>query len=108
MYASGAIAIGIPGWPEFAAWTASMESVRTVSIARRSRSVAGGAVIRSVSPLAPRICVTRQFTTPPAARIASSARSPSPGLTSTARVPAVSTVTAKPSRRASSAVARTQ
>ncbi len=31
--------IGRPGWPEFAAWTASMDSVRMVSTARRSRSV---------------------------------------------------------------------
>jgi hypothetical protein len=34
----GAIAIGIPGWPEFAAWTASMASVRIVSMLRRSMS----------------------------------------------------------------------
>src|SRR5688572_9628233 len=29
-YATGAIAIGVPGWPELAAWTASIESVRIV------------------------------------------------------------------------------
>ena len=31
MYASGASAIGVPGWPEFAFCTASIESVRIVS-----------------------------------------------------------------------------
>ncbi len=29
-YAAGAIAIGIPGWPLLACWTASMASVRIV------------------------------------------------------------------------------
>ena len=38
-YAAGAIAIGMPGWPEFAAWTASIDSVRMVSMLRRSMSV---------------------------------------------------------------------
>jgi hypothetical protein len=37
-YAAGAMAIGRPGWPEFAAWTASMDSVRMVSMLRRSMS----------------------------------------------------------------------
>src|SRR3954468_10969440 len=32
------MAIGRPGWPEFAAWTASMDSVRMVSMLRRSMS----------------------------------------------------------------------
>src|SRR6185369_16267132 len=36
--AIGAAPIGAPGCPEFAFWTASMESVRIVVIARRSRS----------------------------------------------------------------------
>src|SRR4029453_9196784 len=38
-YATGARAIGAPGWPEFAAWTASIESVRIVLIASRVMSV---------------------------------------------------------------------
>ena len=40
-YAIGAAPIGAPGWPEFAFWTASIESVRIVSIARRSSGRAG-------------------------------------------------------------------
>src|SRR3954469_9885918 len=40
-YASGARAIGVPGWPEFAFCTASMDSVRTVLIESRSRSETG-------------------------------------------------------------------
>src|SRR4051794_23241876 len=32
-YATGAMAIGIPGWPLFAFWTASMASVRIVLMA---------------------------------------------------------------------------
>src|SRR5690349_17990897 len=36
----GAAPIGAPGWPEFAFWTASIERVRIVSMASRSRSVA--------------------------------------------------------------------
>jgi len=47
-------------------------------------------------------------TAPPAARTSSSARSTSPGVASIPREAAVSRVTAKPSRSASSAVARTQ
>ena len=35
-YATGARAIGVPGWPEFAFWTASMASVRMVVIDRSS------------------------------------------------------------------------
>src|SRR5919108_559172 len=35
-YAIGAAPIGAPGCPEFAFWTASIERVRMVSIARRS------------------------------------------------------------------------
>ena len=49
-----------------------------------------------------------QRTAPPAARTSSSARSTSPGCASMPREPAVSSVTPKPSRSASSAVARTQ
>src|SRR5829696_3076479 len=36
VYMTGASAIGVPGWPELAAWTASMQSVRMVSIASLS------------------------------------------------------------------------
>src|SRR5215218_11335635 len=36
VYMTGASAIGVPGWPELAAWTASMQSVRIVSIASLS------------------------------------------------------------------------
>ena len=31
-YATGASPIGAPGWPEFAFWTASIDSVRIVSM----------------------------------------------------------------------------
>src|SRR5262249_18716762 len=37
-YAVGAMAIGMPGWPEFAACTASIASVRIVSMLSRSMS----------------------------------------------------------------------
>src|SRR5438067_178714 len=37
-YAAGASESGAPGWPEFAAWTASIDSVRIVSMQRRSMS----------------------------------------------------------------------
>src|SRR6478752_5032955 len=37
-YAAGAIAIGMPGWPEFAFCTASIASVRIVSMLSRSMS----------------------------------------------------------------------
>ena len=40
VYATGAIPIGVPGCPEFAAWTASMQSVRIVVMHRSSSSVA--------------------------------------------------------------------
>jgi hypothetical protein len=40
-YAAGASAMGVPGCPESAFWTASIESVRTVSMQSRSRSSAG-------------------------------------------------------------------
>jgi len=49
-----------------------------------------------------------QATDPPAARISSSARSPSPGSTSTGRTAVLSTVTPSPRRSASSAVCLTQ
>ncbi|GAA0670380.1 hypothetical protein GCM10009548_44020 [Streptomyces malaysiensis subsp. malaysiensis] len=39
MYATGAIPIGVPGWPEFAFWTASMHSPRMVFTDSVSRSV---------------------------------------------------------------------
>src|SRR5690349_5497536 len=39
--ATGAMAIGMPGWPQPAAWTASIERARTASTQRRSTS--GGA-----------------------------------------------------------------
>src|SRR5438309_4320030 len=39
------MAIGIPGWPLLAFWTASIESVRMVSMERRSRSTFSGAVV---------------------------------------------------------------
>jgi hypothetical protein len=29
-YATGAMAMGVPGWPELACWTASMDRVRMV------------------------------------------------------------------------------
>src|SRR3954467_7493595 len=41
-YAAGAIAIGMPGWPLLAFWTASIDSVRMVSMLRRSRSTCAG------------------------------------------------------------------
>ena len=41
VYATGAIATGVPGWPELAFWTASIDSVRMVLMQARSRSVAG-------------------------------------------------------------------
>src|SRR3954451_25271878 len=34
----GASAIGVPGWPEFAFWTASIDSVRIVSMLSLSRA----------------------------------------------------------------------
>src|SRR5262245_40802542 len=37
------MAIGMPGWPQFAAWTASIDRARIASTQRRSRS--GGAVV---------------------------------------------------------------
>jgi hypothetical protein len=40
VYVTGAIPIGVPGCPEFAAWIASMQSVRIVLTERPSRSVA--------------------------------------------------------------------
>src|SRR5262249_54125609 len=40
----GAIAIGVPGWPLFAFWTASIERVRIVSTHSRSRSAWAGGV----------------------------------------------------------------
>src|SRR3954469_20956398 len=36
------MAIGIPGWPLLAFWTASIDSVRMVSMLRRSRSTCAG------------------------------------------------------------------
>src|SRR5580693_7894750 len=36
-YATGASAMGVPGWPELAACTASMDNVRMVLMLRRSR-----------------------------------------------------------------------
>ena len=33
VYATGANAMGVPGWPELAAWTASIDSVRIVFMA---------------------------------------------------------------------------
>src|SRR5689334_16069220 len=33
--------MGVPGWPDSAAWTASIDNVRTVLMQRRSRSFAG-------------------------------------------------------------------
>jgi hypothetical protein len=38
VYPTGAVAIGVPGCPEFAYWTASMHRVRIVAIASRSGS----------------------------------------------------------------------
>src|SRR4051812_10083819 len=38
-YASGASAMPVPGWPEFAAWGPSMQRPRMTLIARCSRSV---------------------------------------------------------------------
>ena len=55
----------------------------------------------------PRSRCTRS-SVPPAARISRSARSPSPGSTSTAAIASRSTVVSKPAAIASSAVARTQ
>src|SRR3954453_24067146 len=43
-YAIGASAIGVPGWPEFAFWTASMERVRIVSMHSRSSESWPGAL----------------------------------------------------------------
>ncbi|TAJ99697.1 MAG: carbohydrate kinase family protein [Chloroflexota bacterium] len=44
----GAAPIGAPGWPEFAFWTPSIESVRIVLIARSSSSTEGGFIARIV------------------------------------------------------------
>jgi hypothetical protein len=38
VYASGASAIAVPGWPEFACWTASIARARIVSIDRLAMS----------------------------------------------------------------------
>jgi hypothetical protein len=35
-YPTGARAMGVPGWPELAFWTASIDSTRTASMQRRS------------------------------------------------------------------------
>src|SRR5215831_10999913 len=43
-YATGASAIGVPGCPELAACTASMDRVRMVLMQRRSRSGGGPAM----------------------------------------------------------------
>src|SRR5258708_29378638 len=40
VYATGAIAIGVPGWPELAFWIASIDSVRIVLMQSWSRSCA--------------------------------------------------------------------
>ena len=42
---TGTIAMAVPGWPEFAFWTASIDSVRMVLMHRSSRL---GAVSRSL------------------------------------------------------------
>ena len=42
---TGAMAMGVPGWPELACWMASMHSVRRVSMERFSRSA--GEVMRA-------------------------------------------------------------
>src|SRR3954462_13857694 len=42
-YASGASAIGVPGWPEFAFWTASIDNVRIVLTQSSSRVVRSSA-----------------------------------------------------------------
>src|SRR4051812_25844870 len=47
-YAAGAIAIGIPGWPLLAFCTPSIDSVRMVSMLRRSRSTCAGARVAFV------------------------------------------------------------
>src|SRR6516165_1855794 len=39
VYTSGARAIGVPGWPDLAAWTASMDNVRMVLTHNSSGSV---------------------------------------------------------------------
>jgi hypothetical protein len=39
VYATGAIPIGVPGWPELAFWTASMHRPRIVLMDSVSRSV---------------------------------------------------------------------
>src|SRR6266550_2014693 len=57
------MAIGVPGWPDFAACTASIASVRMVLMVRRSRSLADMTRIRSglaisASP-SPWICCAR-------------------------------------------------
>src|SRR5579872_2241279 len=59
-YASGASAIGVPGCPEFACCTASMDSVRTVLMHNSSRSdppVALRAALVAVSVMSPCPCV---------------------------------------------------
>ena len=38
----------MPGWPEFAFWTASMASVRIVSMLRRSMSLGHGGVLSRI------------------------------------------------------------
>src|SRR5579872_6886830 len=38
-YATGARAIGVPGWPELAAWTASIDNVRIVLMHVVSKAV---------------------------------------------------------------------
>ncbi len=43
---TGASAIGVPGWPEFAFWTASIESVRIV-LTHSSSSVVSVAWVKS-------------------------------------------------------------
>src|SRR6187397_711023 len=72
-YAIGAAPIGAPGCPEFAFWTASIESVRMVSMASWSRSVAtvigrapiGG--LRRVGRLASAIVATPRLSSEDAA-----------------------------------------
>src|ERR1700739_2504324 len=46
-YTTGAIAMGVPGWPEFAAWTASMHKVRIVLTL--SASISGPATTAVIS-----------------------------------------------------------
>src|SRR5438445_6427861 len=61
------MAIGVPGWPEFACWTASMASVRMVSMHSRSvpsspraRSPARVAVIRCPPGRSPNVLPSRR------------------------------------------------